>query len=298
MLRYLLKTLLQMNLFADSLGAEGSNSSLLLGINRSISALHLPDLAPGNGTWSPVFLFPCPGVPAPGPAAMLEVARRPQPQLGPHQHRHWIPNPSLSPNRELSHVLTPELTHCPCTSPVSPFRELPVPRAIPGSDAVSLDRLHDPSRDQPTLPQSGQSRCSQILNRKQLLFPNCPVFLHQLPDHELGQTQHPQIVPMSQTSSQIPKQVFSDSLHVPTSIPSLQTRTSPKTAPVCPNQLPDTIRRDSLSPNQSCVPKPVPRLQSGTDSVFPNCLYIPKPSQCPPTSSMCPNPPRVPKPAP
>ncbi|XP_053819431.1 roundabout homolog 3 [Vidua chalybeata] len=51
MLRYLLKTLLQMNLFADSLGAEGSNSSsLLLGINRSIAALHLPDLAPGNGS--------------------------------------------------------------------------------------------------------------------------------------------------------------------------------------------------------------------------------------------------------
>ncbi|XP_014744231.1 PREDICTED: roundabout homolog 3 [Sturnus vulgaris] len=52
MLRYLLKTLLQMNLFADSLGAEGSNSSLLLGINRSIAALHLPDLTPGNGSHS------------------------------------------------------------------------------------------------------------------------------------------------------------------------------------------------------------------------------------------------------
>ncbi|KAM6234885.1 roundabout homolog 3 [Spheniscus humboldti] len=51
MLRYLLKTLLQMNLFADSLGAEGSNSSqLLLGINRTIAALHLPGLAPGNGS--------------------------------------------------------------------------------------------------------------------------------------------------------------------------------------------------------------------------------------------------------
>lgn len=96
MLRYLLKTLLQMNLFADSLGADGSNSSsLLLGINRSIAALHLPDLAPGNGTWSPVFLSPCPGVPAPVPAGMLEVTRTPQPQLGPHQHRHWTP--SLSP---------------------------------------------------------------------------------------------------------------------------------------------------------------------------------------------------------
>ncbi|KAM6043177.1 roundabout homolog 3 isoform 3-T3 [Chlamydotis macqueenii] len=47
MLRYLLKTLLQMNLFADSLGAEGSNSSqLLLGINRTIAASQLP----GNGS--------------------------------------------------------------------------------------------------------------------------------------------------------------------------------------------------------------------------------------------------------
>lgn len=100
MLRYLLKTLLQMNLFADSLGAEGSNSSsLLLGINSSIAALHLPDLVPGNGTCSPVFLSPCPGLPAPAPApaAMLEVAHRPQPQLGPHQHRHWIPNLSPCP---------------------------------------------------------------------------------------------------------------------------------------------------------------------------------------------------------
>ncbi|XP_042656481.1 roundabout homolog 3 [Tyto alba] len=49
MLRYLLKTLLQMNLFADSLGGEGSNSSqLLLGINSTIAALHLPGLTPGN----------------------------------------------------------------------------------------------------------------------------------------------------------------------------------------------------------------------------------------------------------
>ncbi|XP_061332166.1 roundabout homolog 3 [Pezoporus flaviventris] len=51
MLRYLLKTLLQMNLFADSLGVEGSNSSqLLLDINRTIAALHLPGLDSGNGS--------------------------------------------------------------------------------------------------------------------------------------------------------------------------------------------------------------------------------------------------------
>ncbi|KAM6334352.1 LOW QUALITY PROTEIN: roundabout homolog 3 [Alca torda] len=51
MLRYLLKTLLQMNLFADSLGAEGSNSSqLLLGTNRTGAALPLP----GNGSHPPL----------------------------------------------------------------------------------------------------------------------------------------------------------------------------------------------------------------------------------------------------
>ncbi|XP_033925510.1 roundabout homolog 3 [Melopsittacus undulatus] len=51
MLRYLLKTLLQMNLFADTLGVDGSNSSeLLLGINRTIASLHLPGLDPGNGS--------------------------------------------------------------------------------------------------------------------------------------------------------------------------------------------------------------------------------------------------------
>ncbi|OXB81229.1 UNVERIFIED_CONTAM: hypothetical protein H355_014273 [Colinus virginianus] len=51
MLRYLLKTLLQMNLFADSLAAEMSNSSeLLLGINGSGAALDLRNLTAGNGS--------------------------------------------------------------------------------------------------------------------------------------------------------------------------------------------------------------------------------------------------------
>ncbi|XP_054079254.1 roundabout homolog 3 [Rissa tridactyla] len=51
MLRYLLKTLLQMNLFADSLGAEGSNSSqLLLGTNRTGAAFPIP----GNGSHPPL----------------------------------------------------------------------------------------------------------------------------------------------------------------------------------------------------------------------------------------------------
>ncbi|XP_015153566.2 roundabout homolog 3 isoform X3 [Gallus gallus] len=51
MLRYLLKTLLQMNLFADSLAAEMSNSSeLLLGINGSEAALDLRNLTAGNGS--------------------------------------------------------------------------------------------------------------------------------------------------------------------------------------------------------------------------------------------------------
>ncbi|KYO35808.1 hypothetical protein Y1Q_0010228 [Alligator mississippiensis] len=45
MLRYLLKTLLQMNLFADSIAAEGSNSSdLLLGLNSTLAALDLGSL--------------------------------------------------------------------------------------------------------------------------------------------------------------------------------------------------------------------------------------------------------------
>ncbi|NXL92305.1 ROBO3 protein, partial [Alectura lathami] len=51
MLRYLLKTLLQMNLFADSLAAEMSNSSeLLLGINGSEAVLDLRNLTAGNGS--------------------------------------------------------------------------------------------------------------------------------------------------------------------------------------------------------------------------------------------------------
>lgn len=126
MLRYLLKTLLQMNLFADSLGGEGSNSSsLLLGINRSIAALHLPELVPGNGTLSPVFLSPLSRSSCPAPA-------------GTHQHRQWIPQP------------VPKAGPAPFpnsrTDSVSPHRlrvpilgQLPVPRPRAGSDVVSLD---------------------------------------------------------------------------------------------------------------------------------------------------------------
>ncbi|XP_062450739.1 roundabout homolog 3 [Rhea pennata] len=51
MLRYLLKTLLQMNLFADSLGADVSNSSeLLLGLNGSLAAFELRNLSAPHGT--------------------------------------------------------------------------------------------------------------------------------------------------------------------------------------------------------------------------------------------------------
>ncbi|XP_019345707.2 roundabout homolog 3 isoform X4 [Alligator mississippiensis] len=51
MLRYLLKTLLQMNLFADSIAAEGSNSSdLLLGLNSTLAALDLGSLPGFNGS--------------------------------------------------------------------------------------------------------------------------------------------------------------------------------------------------------------------------------------------------------
>uniref|UniRef100_A0A452EJT6 Roundabout homolog 3 n=1 Tax=Capra hircus TaxID=9925 RepID=A0A452EJT6_CAPHI len=49
MLRYLLKTLLQMNLFADSLGGDISNSSdLLFGFNSSVAALNQSLLPPGD----------------------------------------------------------------------------------------------------------------------------------------------------------------------------------------------------------------------------------------------------------
>ncbi|XP_067166125.1 roundabout homolog 3 [Apteryx mantelli] len=51
MLRYLLKTLLQMNLFADSLAAEASNSSeLLLGLNGTFAALDLRNLSAPDGS--------------------------------------------------------------------------------------------------------------------------------------------------------------------------------------------------------------------------------------------------------
>ncbi|GAB1294038.1 Roundabout homolog 3 [Apodemus speciosus] len=49
MLRYLLKTLLQMNLFADSLAGDISNSSeLLFGFNSSLTALNSSQLPPGD----------------------------------------------------------------------------------------------------------------------------------------------------------------------------------------------------------------------------------------------------------
>ncbi|XP_039728855.1 roundabout homolog 3-like [Pteropus medius] len=60
MLRYLLKTLLQMNLFADSLAGDVSNSSdLLFGFNSSVAALNHSLLPPGepplNVSTSPQF---------------------------------------------------------------------------------------------------------------------------------------------------------------------------------------------------------------------------------------------------
>lgn len=49
MLRYLLKTLLQMNLFADSLAGDITNSSeLLFGFNSSLAALNPSLLPPGD----------------------------------------------------------------------------------------------------------------------------------------------------------------------------------------------------------------------------------------------------------
>jgi roundabout axon guidance receptor 3 len=52
MLRYLLKTLLQMNLFADSLAGDISNSSELIfsGFNSSLAPLNHSLLPPGDPT--------------------------------------------------------------------------------------------------------------------------------------------------------------------------------------------------------------------------------------------------------
>ncbi|XP_022369047.1 roundabout homolog 3 [Enhydra lutris kenyoni] len=53
MLRYLLKTLLQMNLFADSLAGDVSNSSdLLFGLNSSVAALNHSLLPPGDPSFN------------------------------------------------------------------------------------------------------------------------------------------------------------------------------------------------------------------------------------------------------
>lgn len=53
MLRYLLKTLLQMNLFADSLAGDMSNSSdLLFGFNSSVAALNQSLLPPGEPSFN------------------------------------------------------------------------------------------------------------------------------------------------------------------------------------------------------------------------------------------------------
>lgn len=53
MLRYLLKTLLQMNLFADSLAGDISNSSdLLFGFNSTVAALNHSLLPPGDPSFN------------------------------------------------------------------------------------------------------------------------------------------------------------------------------------------------------------------------------------------------------
>lgn len=53
MLRYLLKTLLQMNLFADSLAGDISNSSeLLFGFNSSLAALSPSLMPPGDPSFN------------------------------------------------------------------------------------------------------------------------------------------------------------------------------------------------------------------------------------------------------
>lgn len=156
---------------------------------------------------------------------------------------------------------------------------------------MSLDRVHDPKprparspRGRAVLVFPNQSCVPKSRTASSSLFPNHPVLLHQLPDPELGQTWHPQIVPMSPDQSpnpkpgatQCPQTVFMSPHPSPVFKPG--PAPCPKTIPVCLNQLPDKIRRDPVSPNQSCVPRLIPRPLTGTDSVFPNYLYILKPS--------------------
>lgn len=128
MLRYLLKTLLQMNLFADSLGAEGSNSSqLLLGINSTIAALHLPGLPPGNGTWlrDPALRPHCShGIipPHPHPSPELGPPNRSRvPMLGPILGSPVWEREPVAPNQP--HVPTPAPAPCPRVNPRTADRE-------------------------------------------------------------------------------------------------------------------------------------------------------------------------------
>lgn len=100
MLRYLLKTLLQMNLFADSLASEMSNSSeLLLGLNGSITALDLHNLTAGNGT-------------RPAPPSR---PRRPGPAAGSSAQP---PSPDRNLNGDRLRVLTRGSVPCPQSSPI------------------------------------------------------------------------------------------------------------------------------------------------------------------------------------
>lgn len=172
MLRYLLKTLLQMNLFADSLGVEGSNSSeLLLGINRTIAALHLPGFDPGNGMWPCVR---CPRV----PLSPVRI-RTPQPQTGPH----W----------DLPRVPRPGLTRSVQTVPMPPRRDrLRVPRPT-GSDAVSPGSPRDPELVPAWCPQIGSDPKSAP----------CPYT--RPPNRELGRIWCSQVVPVSPEQPSVPE---------------------------------------------------------------------------------------------
>lgn len=187
MLRYLLKTLLQMNLFADSLGAEGSNSSqLLLGINSTIAALHLPGLPPGNGTWLR------------------------DPALRPHcSHRIIPPHPHPSP--ELG----------PQTGPGSPCWDLSWVPSV-GTRARGPKSAPCPHAGTGSVS-SGQppDRGPGAVTRAQIVpgTPNCD----QTDGPKLGATLRPQVSPVSPKPAPCPKSQTRSNPPVPKLAPCPQT---------------------------------------------------------------------------
>lgn len=201
MLRYLLKTLLQMNLFADSLAAEMSNSSeLLLGINGSEAALDLRNLTAGNGTRRAPARPPLPRCP---PVAL-----------------------SRSPAVPLPRCPSVPLSHCP-TVPIPPRRG--TQRAAPQPPAGT---------DQGPSPRSRTHRVSPCRDRR-AVSPNQPHFLKPVPCPRTGSGSSspnalcvPELAPCSHPRAPTPYRSRApnrNSSRVPRPAPCLQTD------PVSPN---------------------------------------------------------------